>query len=42
MGKRTTNEMHDEQFKDLVKLQDELYSVTAKEMAPKIWDYVNA
>jgi hypothetical protein len=29
-------------FKELVKLQDELYDVSAKEMAPKIWDYVNA
>jgi len=38
-GKRTIDTY---KFKELVKLQDELYDVSAKEMAPKIWDYVNA
>jgi hypothetical protein len=38
-GRRTIDTY---KFKELVKLQDELYDVSAKEMAPKIWDYVNA
>ena len=38
-GRRTIDTY---KFKEIVKLQDELYDVSAKEMAPKIWDYVNA
>ena len=36
-GKRTLDEC---KFKELVKLQDKLYDVTAEKLAPKVWDYV--
>jgi sulfatase maturation enzyme AslB (radical SAM superfamily) len=36
-GKRTLDKC---QFRELVKLQDELYNVSCETMAPKVWDYV--
>ena len=37
-GKRTLEEP---KFKELVRLQDELYDVSCKTLAPKVWDYIN-
>jgi sulfatase maturation enzyme AslB (radical SAM superfamily) len=37
-GKRTLDEP---KFKELVRLQDELYNVSAETMAPKVWDYIH-
>ena len=36
-GKRTTGS---NKFKELVRLQDELYNVSCETMAPKVWDYI--
>jgi len=37
-GNRTLEEP---KFKELVRLQDELYDVSCKTLAPKVWDYIN-
>jgi hypothetical protein len=37
-GKRTTDS---NKFKELVRLQDELYNVSCETMAPKVWNYIN-
>ena len=37
-GKRTLEEP---KFKELVLLQDELYDISCKTLAPKVWDYIN-
>ena len=37
-GDRTTDS---NKFKELVRLQDELYNVSAETIAPKVWDYIH-
>jgi sulfatase maturation enzyme AslB (radical SAM superfamily) len=40
-GKRTLSIWNPDKFKELVRLQDELYDVSCEHLVPKIWEYIN-
>jgi hypothetical protein len=39
-GKRTLSIWDPDKFKELVRLQDELYDVSCEHLVPKIWNYI--